>query len=61
MNTASLLNLIRMFFLLLAGFIGASLAMGEATNAWWFGALLGLVFASIVIVFDVMLRHLSIR
>lgn len=61
MNTASLLNVIRMFFLLLAGFIGASVAMGEATHIWWFGALLGLGFASIVIVLDVMLRHLSIR
>ena len=61
MNTASLLNVIRMFFLLLAGFIGASVAMGESTNIWWFGALLGLGFASIVIILDIMLRHLTIR
>ncbi|MBP6782460.1 MAG: hypothetical protein KA152_01635 [Verrucomicrobiales bacterium] len=61
MNTASLLNIIRMFFLLLAGFIGASVAMGESTNIWWFGALLGVGFASMVIVLDIMLRHFSIR
>ena len=61
MNTASLLNVIRMFFLLLAGFIGASVAMGESTNIWWFGALLGLGFASVVIILDIMLRHFSIR
>jgi len=61
MSTAALLNVIRMFFLLLAGFIGASVAMGEAARIWWFGALIGIGFASIVIVVDVMLRHLSIR
>lgn len=61
MSTAALLNVIRMFFLLLAGFIGASVAMGEATHIWWFGALIGIGFASIVIVLDIMLRHLSIR
>ncbi len=61
MNTAALLNVIRMFFLLLVGFIGASVAMGEATHIWWFGALLGIGFASLVIILDIMLRHLSIR
>ena len=50
MNTPALLNVIRMFFLLLAGFIGASVAMGEATNIWWFGSLVGIGFASRVIV-----------
>ncbi|HQZ26865.1 MAG: hypothetical protein KA250_19330 [Verrucomicrobiales bacterium] len=61
MNTPALLNVIRMFFLLLAGFIGASVAMGEATNIWWFGSLVGIGFASLVIVLDILLRHLSIR
>ncbi len=61
MSTAALLNVTRMFFLLLTGFIGASVAMGEATEIWWFGSLIGIGFASIVIVVDVMLRHLSIR
>jgi len=61
MNTATLLNVVRMFFLLLAGFIGAIVAMGEAPSIWWFGALLGLGFASIVIVLDIMLRHLTFR
>ncbi len=61
MSTAALLNVIRMFFLLLAGFIGAVVAMGEATHIWWFGAIVGLGFASVVIVLDVMLRHLTLR
>ncbi len=61
MSTAALLNIIRMFFLLLAGFIGAIVAMGEATHIWWFGAIIGLGFASILIVLDVMLRLLTFR
>ncbi|HRQ90498.1 MAG TPA: hypothetical protein PLA50_17015 [Bacteroidia bacterium] len=61
MNQATLLNVVRMFFLLLAGFIGASVAMGRATHIWWFGSLLGVGFASIVIVIDVMLRHITFR
>lgn len=61
MNTATLLNVVRMFFLLLAGFIGAILAMGVATHIWWFGSILGLGFASVVIVLDIMLRHLTFR
>lgn len=61
MNTPALLNVIRMFFLLLAGFIGASVAMGEATHIWWFGSLVGIGFASLVIILDILLRHLSIR
>ncbi len=65
MNTGTLLNVIRMFFLLISSFIGVSVAMGEAPeNLWfagWFGAILGLGFASMMIVLDVMLRGLSIR
>lgn len=61
MSTAALLNIIRMFFLLLAGFIGAIVAMGEATHIWWFGAIIGLGFASILIVLDIMLRLLTFR
>lgn len=65
MNTASLLNVIRMFFLLLSSFIGVSVALGEAPENWWwagwFGAICGLGFASLVIVFDIMLRGISIR
>ncbi len=61
MSQAALLNVIRMFFVLLAGLIGALVAMGEATHIWWFGAMLGLGFASIVIVLDIMLRHLTFR
>jgi uncharacterized protein YacL len=61
MSTAALLNVIRMFFLLLAGFIGAIVAMGEATQIWWFGAIIGLGFASILIVLDIMLRLLTFR
>ncbi len=61
MSTAALLNVIRMFFLLFAGFIGASVAMGESVGLWWFGAIMGLGFASIVIVVDIMLRHITIR
>ncbi len=61
MSTAALLNVIRMFFLLLAGFIGAIVAMGEATHIWWFGAILGLGFASTLIVLDIMLRRLTFR
>lgn len=61
MNTAAQLNIIRMLFLLLAGFVGAIVAMGEATHIWWFGALIGLGFASFVIVLDIMLRHLTFR
>jgi uncharacterized protein YacL len=61
MSTAALLNVIRMFFLLLAGFIGAIVAMGEATHIWWFGAMIGLGFASLLIVLDIMLRLLTFR
>lgn len=61
MSTAALLNIIRMFFLLLAGFIGAIVAMGEATHIWWFGAMIGLGFASMLIVLDIMLRLLTFR
>lgn len=61
MNTATLLNVVRMFFLLLAGFVGASVAMGRSVEIWWFGSLLGVGFASIVIVIDEMLRHLTFR
>ncbi len=61
MSTTALLNVIRMFFLLLAGFIGAIVAMGEAVHIWWFGAIVGLGFASILIVLDIMLRLLTFR
>jgi uncharacterized protein YacL len=61
MSTAALLNVIRMFFLLLAGFIGAIVAMGEDPQIWWFGAVIGLGFASILIVLDIMLRLLTFR
>lgn len=65
MNTGALLNVIRMFFLLIASFIGVSVALGEAPENWWFagwfGAILGLGFASLMIVLDVMLRGISIR
>lgn len=61
MSTATLLNLIRMVFLLFAGLIGASVAMGESTDLWWLGALGGLGFACLVIVIDILLRHISIR
>ena len=61
MSTAALLNVIRMFFLLLAGFIGAIVAMGEDPRIWWFGAIIGLGFASILIVLDTMLRLLTFR
>jgi len=65
MNTGSVLNVVRMFFLLLASFIGVSVALGEnPENHWyagWFGAIFGLGFASVMIVLDVMLRHVTIR
>lgn len=61
MSRYALLNVVRMFFLLMAGFVGALVAMGVATHIWWFGTLLGLGFASMVIVLDVMLRHLTFR
>lgn len=61
MSQYALLNVIRMLFLLLAGFIGALVAMGENAEIWWFGSVLGLGFASTVIVFDIMLRHLTFR
>lgn len=61
MNPASALNIVRMFFLLVSGFIGASVATGESREIWWFGAICGLGFSSIIIVFDIMLRNLSIR
>lgn len=61
MSQYALLNVVRMFFLLLAGFIGAFVAMGEAVQMWWFGAIAGLGFASIIIVLDIMLRHLTLR
>lgn len=61
MNTSALLNIVRMFFLLLAGFIGAIIAMGEGTEMWWFGAIIGLGFSSVVIVLDILLRHLTFR
>jgi uncharacterized protein YacL len=61
MSQYALLNVVRMFFLLLAGFVGSLVSMGVATHIWWFGALVGLGFASIVIVLDIMLRHLTFR
>jgi uncharacterized protein YacL len=61
MNTAALLNIARLFFLLLAGTIGASVAMGESAEIWWFGSLCGFGFAAVVIVLDIMLRNLSLR
>ena len=65
MNTGALLNVIRMFFLLLSSFIGVSVALGEAPENWWwagwFGAVCGLGFASLIIVLDIMLRGISIR
>jgi len=61
MNAAAILNVIRMFFLLLAGFLGASVAMGISAHIWWLGAILGLGFASFMIVLEIMLRHLSLR
>ncbi len=61
MNSSALLNVVRMFFLLLSGFVGATVASGVASHIWWFGAMLGLGFASIIIVLDIMLRPLSIR
>ena len=65
MNTGSILNVVRMFFLLLASFIGVSVALGEnPENHWyaaWFGSVFGLGFASLMIVLDVMLRHVTIR
>lgn len=61
MSQYALLNVVRMFFLLLAGFVGALVSMGVAVHIWWFGALLGLGFASLVIVIDIVLRHLTFR
>ncbi len=65
LNQGALLNVIRMFFLLLGSFIGVSVALGEARENWWFagwtGAILGLGFASFMIVLDVMLRGVTIR
>jgi len=65
MNPRALLNVIRMFFLLLASFIGVSVALGEAPEnllyAGWVGAIFGLGFASLMIVFDLMLQGISIR
>lgn len=61
MNTAALLNVIRMFFLLLSGFIGASVAMGIDPEIWWFGSICGLGFSSVMIVLDIGLRYFSIR
>ena len=65
MNTGSVLNVVRMFFLLLASFIGVSVALGEDPENWWFagwfGAVFGLGFASAIIVLDVILRHVTIR
>lgn len=65
MNPGALLNVIRMFFLLLASFIGVSVALGESPENWWYagwvGAICGLGFASIMIVLDLMLQGLSIR
>ncbi len=61
MSTYALLNIIRMLFLLLAGFVGAVVAMGEAAHIWWFGAILGVGFASAVIVLDILLRQFTIR
>lgn len=64
MNTSALLNVIRMFFLLLASFIGVSVALGEAPENWWYagwvGAIFGLGFASFIIVLDLMLQGISI-
>jgi len=65
MNTRALLNVARMFFLLLAGFIGAAVGLGEAPEdrviAGWFGAVVGLGFASLIIVLDLFLRDISLR
>ncbi|MCG8602922.1 MAG: hypothetical protein MI807_22440 [Verrucomicrobiales bacterium] len=65
MNPGALLNVIRMFFLLLASFIGVSVALGESPENWWYagwvGAIFGLGFASIMIVLDLMLQGISIR
>ncbi|MEM9283903.1 MAG: hypothetical protein AAGA96_18945 [Verrucomicrobiota bacterium] len=65
MNTGSVLNVARMFFLLLSSFMGVSVALGEDPENWWFagwfGAIFGLGFASLIIVLDVMLRHVSLR
>jgi len=61
MNTGALLNIARLFFLLLAGTIGASVAMGESAEIWWFGSLCGFGFAAVVIVLDILLRNLSLR
>lgn len=65
LNQGALLNVIRMFFLLLGSLIGVSVALGEAREDWWFagwtGAILGLGFASFMIVLDVMLRGVTIR
>ncbi len=61
MSQYALLNVVRMFFLLLAGFVGALVSMGVAVHIWWFGALIGLGFASLVIVIDIVLRHLTFR
>lgn len=61
MNTSAILNVVRMFFLLLAGFVGAVVAMGESVDIWWFGAIIGVGFASSIIVLDILLRHLTLR
>ncbi|MEM9018368.1 MAG: hypothetical protein AAGC68_15245, partial [Verrucomicrobiota bacterium] len=65
MNTQALLNVIRMFFLLLSGFIGMAVGLGEtgeyrAAYAWY-GAVFGLGFASSIIVLDVILRGITLR
>ena len=43
MNTGALLNVIRMFFLLIASFIGVSVALGEAPENWWFAGWFGAI------------------
>jgi len=65
MSIRALLNVVRMFFLLLAGLIGAAVGFGEAPEdrmiTGWFGAICGLGFASTVIVLDLFLRDISLR
>lgn len=61
MNTGTVLNIVRLLFLIFSGLVGASLAIGHNPDNWWMGSLLGAGFAALIILLDTLLRGLTIR
>ena len=60
-NQSISLNVIRVAFVVIAIYVGITVAMGESLDKGWIGGLCGLGFGILVVLLDIALRNFSIR